>query len=34
MQDRKINTVDVAAAREHMRTLSRKISAAVAQGIN
>ena len=34
MQDRKINTVDVSGAREHMRTLSRKISAAVTQGIN
>jgi cytosine/adenosine deaminase-related metal-dependent hydrolase len=33
MQDRKIETVDVADVRERMRTLSRTISAAVAQGI-
>jgi cytosine/adenosine deaminase-related metal-dependent hydrolase len=32
MQDRKINTVDVEDVREHMRLLSRKISAAVAPG--
>jgi len=34
MQDRKINTVNVEEVRNHMRALSRKISAAVAQGIN
>jgi 5-methylthioadenosine/S-adenosylhomocysteine deaminase len=33
MQDRKIETVEVADVREHMRSLSRNISAAVAQGI-
>ncbi len=33
MEDRKIKTVDAADVREHMRSLSRKIAAAVAQGI-
>jgi cytosine/adenosine deaminase-related metal-dependent hydrolase len=33
MEDRHIKTVDVADVREHMRNLSRKIAAAVAQGI-
>jgi cytosine/adenosine deaminase-related metal-dependent hydrolase len=33
MEDRQIKTVDVADVREHMRKLSRKIAAAVAQGI-
>ncbi len=33
MEDRKIETVDVAEVREHIRRLSRKIAAAVAQGI-
>jgi len=34
MQDRKIGTVNVDEVRAHMRALSQKISAAVAQGIN
>ena len=33
MEDRKIKTLDAADVREHMRSLSRKIAAAVAQGI-
>jgi 5-methylthioadenosine/S-adenosylhomocysteine deaminase len=33
MENRKVNTVDGADVREHMRALSRKITAAVAQGI-
>jgi cytosine/adenosine deaminase-related metal-dependent hydrolase len=33
MEDRKIKTVDVGDVREHMRRLSGKISAVVAQGI-
>ena len=33
MEDRQIKTVDVADVREHMRSLSRKIAAAVAHGI-
>jgi len=33
MEDRQIKTVDVADVREHMRTLSGKIAAAVAQGV-
>jgi len=33
MEDRKIETVDVADVREHMRRLSRKIATAVTQGI-
>jgi 5-methylthioadenosine/S-adenosylhomocysteine deaminase len=34
MLDRKIETVDVADVREHMRGLSRNIAATVAQGIH
>ncbi len=34
MEDRNIKTVNVPEIREHMRVLARKISAAVAQGIN
>ena len=34
MEDRKINTIRVNEVREHMGTLARRISAAVAQGIN
>jgi cytosine/adenosine deaminase-related metal-dependent hydrolase len=33
MEDRQIKTLDAAEVREHMRSLSRKIAAAVAQGI-
>jgi cytosine/adenosine deaminase-related metal-dependent hydrolase len=33
MEDRKIRTVDVGEVREHMRALSGKIAASVAQGI-
>jgi cytosine/adenosine deaminase-related metal-dependent hydrolase len=33
MEDRKIQTIDAADVREHMRTLSRKIAVAVAQGV-
>ncbi len=33
MEDRKIETIDVSDVREHMRSLSRKIAAAVTQGI-
>jgi cytosine/adenosine deaminase-related metal-dependent hydrolase len=33
MEDGKIDTIDAADVREHMRTLSRKIAAAVAQGV-
>ncbi len=34
LEDRKIKTVDVPEVREHMRLLSRKIAASVAQGVN
>ncbi|HME05848.1 MAG TPA: amidohydrolase family protein, partial [Bryobacteraceae bacterium] len=34
MEDRKVKTVDVPEVREHMRMLSRKIAASVAQGVN
>ena len=34
MEDRKIKTVNVPEVREHMRMLSRKIAASVAQGVN
>jgi cytosine/adenosine deaminase-related metal-dependent hydrolase len=33
MEDRKIQTIDVSDVREHMRRMSRRISAVVAQGI-
>jgi 5-methylthioadenosine/S-adenosylhomocysteine deaminase len=33
MEDRKIKTIDAADVREHMHTLSRRIAAAVAQGV-
>jgi cytosine/adenosine deaminase-related metal-dependent hydrolase len=34
MEDRRIKTVNVAEVRAHMRALSRKIAASVAQGVN